>query len=168
MNTTSADFILSSVSRLNLYNCPVISLFFLILSFSCGCWWGDEPCGAGYCTSPSTYSLVFHLTTVVGMQVSDLGSEQASQICSNPISDALQSSFPNPHLKIHALFLWLRRCTLFPSAHAANLVIMGGWQDIKLLYLLSCGDCQRFWGCSTEFQDSGKWKSDKKKRIEKR
>lgn len=89
------DFILSPVSRLILYNCPAISLFFLILYFFCGCWWGDEPCGAGYCTSPSTCSLDFHLTNVVVKK--DLGSEQESQICSNPVSDAFQSSFSNPY-----------------------------------------------------------------------
>lgn len=49
--------------------------------------------------------LVLHLIAAIGMQVSDLGSEQESQISSTPISDALQSSFSNPYLKTHALFL---------------------------------------------------------------
>lgn len=63
------------------------------LSFSRGCWWGDEPCGAEYHISPSTCCSVFHLTTVVRMQVSDLGIKQMSQICSNPGSDALLPTF---------------------------------------------------------------------------
>lgn len=101
------DFILSPVSRPKQLPCNFIVFpysllfpYFLILCpyshFSCGCWWG-EPCGAGYCTSPSTCSLILGLTTAVGMQVSDLGSEQESQISSTPISDALQSSFSNSY-----------------------------------------------------------------------
>lgn len=164
MTTISVDFIFPSVSRLIFYNRPAISLFFLILYFSCGCWWGDEPCGARYCTSPSTYSLVFNLTAVVGMQISDLSSEQVSHICSNPVSDALQNSFSNSYLKTHAFFLWLKRYVLFPSAHAAIPVIMGEWQDIKLVYLLSCGDCWKSWGCPTELRDSGNKKSCGKRR----
>lgn len=161
MTTTSVCWyysVFSPVSRLTWYHCPAISLFFLILYFCCGCWWGDEPCGAGYSISPSTCSLASHSTTVVGMQVSDRGSEQASQICSNPRSDAFQSSFSSPYLKICAFFLWLKRCRLLPFAHAVNQVIMGGWQDTKLpypFYLLSCGDFWKSWGCPTGLQDSG-------------
>lgn len=86
----------------------------------------NESCGEGYCVSPSTCCSVFHLKTVVRMQVSDLGSEWVSQICSNPRSDALQSSFSSPHLGLHTLFLWHKNAGYFlPFAQTVNLVFLG-------------------------------------------